>query len=158
MSHHDVKTACHKGHKNRMCEHAPRRLGGEPVIRRKTVTVVTTSVAEEVARHGITVKCICPGMTRRWSAPKDRLRAAADDCNTPAGKVTHLPHGQGFPPQWVQVDDIASGLILALSVEAPSECVFNRSGGINPTIDKVAGIVRGAIPNTDIRLEAGADP
>lgn len=73
------------------------------------------------------------------------------------GKATHLPYGQGFPRQWVHVDDIASGLILALDVEAPSERVFNLSGGINPTIDEAADIIRDAIPAADIRLDPGAD-
>jgi nucleoside-diphosphate-sugar epimerase len=74
------------------------------------------------------------------------------------GKTTHLPYGQGFPRQWVHVDDIASGLILALDVEAPSERVFNLSGGANPTIDEAAAIIRHALPNADIRLDPGADP
>jgi UDP-glucuronate 4-epimerase len=74
------------------------------------------------------------------------------------GKPTHLPYGHGFPRQWVHVDDIAAGLILALDVEAPSERVFNLSGGINPTIDEAADIIRDAIPGADIRLDPGADP
>jgi len=78
--------------------------------------------------------------------------------NALEGKPTHLPYGHGFPRQWVHADDIASGLILALDVEAPLERVFNLSGGINPTIDEAAGIVRAAIPGADIRLDEGADP
>jgi nucleoside-diphosphate-sugar epimerase len=78
--------------------------------------------------------------------------------NALAGKATYLPYGQGFPRQWVHVDDIASGLILALDVEAPSERVFNLSAGTNPTIDEAADIIREAIPNADIRLDPGADP
>lgn len=73
-------------------------------------------------------------------------------------KTTHLPYGQGFPRQWVHVDDIASGLILALDVEAPSERVFNLSGGVNPTIDEAADVIRELIPEADIRLDPGADP
>ena len=74
------------------------------------------------------------------------------------GKSTQLPYGHGFPRQWVHVDDIARGLILALDVDEPSERVFNLSGGINPTIDQAADIVRKAIPTADIRLDTGADP
>ena len=74
------------------------------------------------------------------------------------GRATHLPYGHGFPRQWVHVDDIADGLLLALDVEAPAERVFNLGGGINPTIDEAADIIRQAIPAADIRLDAGADP
>ncbi len=78
--------------------------------------------------------------------------------NALEGKPTHLSYGNGFPRQWVHVDDIASGIVLALDVEAPSERVFNLSGGINPTIDEAAEIIRQAIPAADIRLDPGADP
>jgi len=78
--------------------------------------------------------------------------------NALAGKATHLPYGQGFPRQWVHVDDIANGLMLALDVEAPSERIFNLSGGVNPPINEAADIIRAAIPGADIRLDDGADP
>lgn len=78
--------------------------------------------------------------------------------NALEGRSTRLPYGDGFPRQWVHVDDIASGIILALDVEDPSERVFNLSGGINPTIDEAADIIRDAIPSADIRLDPGADP
>lgn len=78
--------------------------------------------------------------------------------NALEGKSTHLPYGQGFPRQWVHVDDVARGLILALDVEGHTECVFNLGGGINPTIDEAANIIREAIPLADIRLDPGADP
>lgn len=78
--------------------------------------------------------------------------------NALQGNPTHLPYGQGFPRQWVHVDDIVSGLILALDVDAPSERVFNLSGGINPTIDEAVDIIRAAIAGADIKLDPGPDP
>ncbi|WP_412066299.1 NAD-dependent epimerase/dehydratase family protein [Rhizobium sp. SYY.PMSO] len=78
--------------------------------------------------------------------------------NALEGRPTYLRYGQGFPRQWVHVDDIAAGLILALDVEAPTERVFNLSGGVNPTIDEAADIIRAVIPAADIRLDPGADP
>ena len=74
------------------------------------------------------------------------------------GKPTHLPYGQGFPRQWVHVDDIARGIVLALDVEAPLERVFNLSGGVNPSIDEAAAIIRAALPSADITLDPGPDP
>ena len=78
--------------------------------------------------------------------------------NALAGTATHLPYGQGFPRQWVHVDDIAGGLILALDAEVASERIFNLSGGVNPPIDEAADIIRAAIPDAEIRLDEGADP
>jgi nucleoside-diphosphate-sugar epimerase len=71
---------------------------------------------------------------------------------------TRLLYGKGFPRQWVHVDDVVNGIVLALDAQQPSTRVFNLSGGINPTIDEAAAIIRDLIPTADIKLEAGADP
>ena len=74
------------------------------------------------------------------------------------GRPTHLPYGKGFPRQWAHVDDIVNGLALALDVEKPVSRIFNLSGGVNPTIDEAADIVRDLLPDASIALEPGADP
>ena len=78
--------------------------------------------------------------------------------NALQGRPIHLPYGNGFPRQWVHVDDIASGILLALDVSTPEERVFNLSGGVNPTIDEAAAIIRAAIPSAAIALDPGPDP
>ncbi|MDG4889836.1 NAD(P)-dependent oxidoreductase [Mesorhizobium sp. WSM4887] len=78
--------------------------------------------------------------------------------NALAGRPTHLPYGNGFPRQWVYVDDVVEGILLALNVKDPSTRRFNISGGVNPTIDEAASIIREVIPSADITLEQGADP
>jgi UDP-glucuronate 4-epimerase len=78
--------------------------------------------------------------------------------NALKGYATHLPYGEGFPRQWVHVDDVVSGLVLALDARDPATRLFNLSGGINPTIDEAASIIRMLIPGADIKLDPGADP
>lgn len=78
--------------------------------------------------------------------------------NALAGRPTHLPYGNGFPRQWVYVDDVVDGILLALDVDRPSTRTFNISGGINPAIDEAASIIRELIPSAEITLEEGADP
>jgi nucleoside-diphosphate-sugar epimerase len=78
--------------------------------------------------------------------------------NAVQGQPTHLPYGDRFPRQWVHVDDVVSGMLLALDVSSPSTRVFNLSAGENPTIDMAAAIIREAIPSADITLEPGPDP
>jgi UDP-glucuronate 4-epimerase len=78
--------------------------------------------------------------------------------NALQGRPTHLPYGQGFPRQWVYVDDVVAGILLALDVEKPASRTFNISAGVNPTIDEAAAILRELIPSADITLEEGADP
>lgn len=73
-------------------------------------------------------------------------------------RSTHLPYGNGFPRQWVHVDDVVSGMLLALDVQSPSTRIFNLSAGENPTIDEAATIIREAIPSAEITLDPGADP
>jgi UDP-glucuronate 4-epimerase len=115
---------------------------------------VTLSYAEEHGVDAIILRIAGVYGPRRKTSCVLRLMIQ----NALEGKPTHLPYGQGFPRQWVHADDIATGLILALDVEATSERIFNLSGGINPTIDEAADIIREAIPSADIRLDPGADP
>jgi len=128
----------------RQC-YASSKVAGEAVV---------LSYVEEHALDAIVLRIAGVYGPRRRTACV--LRLMID--NALEGKTTHLPYGQGFPRQWVHVDDIARGLILALDVEAPSEGIFNLSGGINPPIDEAADIIRAAIPGADIRLDEGADP
>ncbi|WP_420006825.1 NAD-dependent epimerase/dehydratase family protein [Arenibacterium sp. LLYu02] len=74
------------------------------------------------------------------------------------GRATDLPFGEGFPRQWVYVDDIIDGILLALEVRAPQMRVFNLSAGENPTIDQAAALIRAALPQARITLAPGADP
>jgi UDP-glucuronate 4-epimerase len=78
--------------------------------------------------------------------------------NALQGTPTHLPYGDRFPRQWVHIDDVTSGILLALDVQAPQERVFNLSAGENPTIDAAAAIICKAIPSARITLDPGADP
>ncbi|RUZ77874.1 NAD(P)-dependent oxidoreductase [Mesorhizobium sp. M7A.F.Ca.US.006.01.1.1] len=78
--------------------------------------------------------------------------------NALEGRPIHLPYGNGFPRQWVHVDDVVEGILLALDVNQPSIRKFNISAGVNPTIDEAASIIREAIPSADISLDEGADP
>lgn len=128
----------------RQC-YASSKVAGEAVV---------LSYVEEHALDAIVLRIAGVYGSRRRTACV--LRLMID--NALAGKATHLPYGQGFPRQWVHVDDIASGLILALDVQAPSERIFNLSGGVNPPINEAADIIRAAIPGADIRLDEGADP
>ena len=74
------------------------------------------------------------------------------------GRATRLDYGKGFPRQWVHVDDVADGIVLALDSEDRKGRVYNLSGGINPTIDEAAAIVRELLPGADIDLAEGPDP
>jgi len=128
----------------RQC-YASSKVAGEAVV---------LSYAEEHSLDAIVLRIAGVYGPRRKTACVLRLMIQ----NALDGKPTHLPYGRGFPRQWVHVDDIASGLILALDVETPSERIFNLSGGINPVIDEAADIIRQVIPEADIRLDPGADP
>ena len=74
------------------------------------------------------------------------------------GRATRLDYGKGFPRQWVHVDDVADGIVLALDSEDRKGRVYNLSAGINPTIDEAAAIVRELLPGADIDLAEGPDP
>ncbi|SHG36130.1 UDP-glucose 4-epimerase [Kaistia soli DSM 19436] len=74
------------------------------------------------------------------------------------GRPTHLPYGMGFPRQWVYVDDVVAGILLALDVETRPSRTFNISAGVNPTIDEAAAIIHELIPTADITLDEGPDP
>ncbi len=128
----------------RQC-YASSKVAGEAVV---------LSYAEEHNLDAIVLRIAGVYGPRRRTACVLRLMIE----NALGNKATHLPYGHGFPRQWVHVDDIVSGLILALDVEAPAERVFNLSSGANPTIDEAADIIRQAIPQADIRLDPGADP
>ena len=75
-----------------------------------------------------------------------------------AGRPTRLAYGKGFPRQWIHVDDVADGIVLALDADHPKRRIYNLSGGINPNIDEAAAIVRELLPGADIELAKGADP
>jgi len=114
-------------------------------------------VSAYAAEHGVDAITLriagVYGPRRKTSCVLRRMITDALD-----GRPTHLPYGMGFPRQWVHVDDVAAGLLLALDVEAPSSRTFNISAGVNPTIDEAAAIIRERIPSADITLDEGADP
>lgn len=125
--------------------YASSKVAGEAVV---------LSYAEEHAVDAIVLRIAGVYGPRRRTSCILRLMIG----NALHGQPTHLPYGQGFPRQWVHVDDVARGLVMALDVEDPSERVFNLSGGVNPTIDEAAQLVREAIPGADITLDPGPDP
>jgi UDP-glucuronate 4-epimerase len=78
--------------------------------------------------------------------------------NALRGRPTRLPFGKGFPRQWVHVEDVARALALAVNVKQLRQRVYNLSGGVNPTIDEAAALVREFVPGAEIDLAAGPDP
>jgi UDP-glucuronate 4-epimerase len=115
---------------------------------------VALSYAEEHGVDSIVLRIAgVYGPRRRTSCV---LRLMIEDAL--AGRPTHLGYGKGFPRQWVHVDDVAEGIILALEAKDLKERIYNLSGGINPTIDVAAAIVRELIPGADIDLADGPDP
>lgn len=78
--------------------------------------------------------------------------------NALAGRPTRLPFGHGFPRQWVHVDDVVAGIAKAIDADDSKQRIYNISGGINPTIDEAADLIREMISGADIELEAGPDP
>ena len=75
-----------------------------------------------------------------------------------AGRPTRLAFGKGFPRQWVHVDDVTEGIVLALDAHDAKGRIYNLSGGVNPPIDEAAAIVRELLPGADIHLAEGSDP
>ena len=53
---------------------------------------------------------------------------------------------------------MADGIVLALDADHRKGRIYNLSGGVNPTIDEAAAIVRELLPGADIKLAEGADP
>lgn len=128
----------------RQC-YASSKIAGEAIV---------LSYAEEHAVDAIVLRIAGVYGPRRRTSCVLRLMIS----NALENKTTHLPYGKGFPRQWVHVDDVVNGIVLALDARDPSERVFNISGGINPTIDEAAAIIREIIPTAEIQLDAGADP
>lgn len=128
----------------RQC-YASSKVAGEAVV---------LSYAEEHKVDAIVLRIAGVYGPRRRTSCVLRLMIS----NALLGRPTHLPYGKGFPRQWVHVDDIVSGLILALDASKLSTRIFNLSGGVNPTIDEAATIIREIIPDSNIELELGADP
>jgi UDP-glucuronate 4-epimerase len=73
-------------------------------------------------------------------------------------RPTRLGFGKGFPRQFVHVDDVVQGILLAVDANAPAARVYNLSGGVNPNIDEAAELVREFVPSADIELQPGPDP
>ena len=57
----------------------------------------TNALAKEIAREGITVNCICPGIvgTRMWTAAQRRLRRAGGDAGAGLCALHRAPHPPG---------------------------------------------------------------
>jgi UDP-glucuronate 4-epimerase len=84
------------------------------------------------------------------------IRAMIEDALN--GRPSRFAFGKGFPRQFVYVDDVVNGILLALESKAPKGRVYNLSGGVNPNIDEAAAIVRELLPDADIELQPGPDP
>ena len=115
---------------------------------------IVLSYAQEHRVDGIVLRIAgVYGPRRRTSCV---LRLMIEDALS--GRATRLPYGQGFPRQWVHVDDVVGGIVGALDAADPKRRVYNISGGVNPTIDEAADLIRRLIPGADIDLQAGPDP
>ncbi len=125
--------------------YASSKVAGEAVV---------LSYAEEHDVDAIVLRIAGVYGPRRRTSCVLRLMIA----NALQHRSTHLPYGNGFPRQWVYVDDVVSGMLLALDVQQSSTRVFNLSAGENPTIDEAADIIRAVIPSAAITLDPGADP
>ena len=115
---------------------------------------VALSYAEEHGVDSVVLRIAgVYGPRRRTSC---LLRSMIEDAF--AGRATRLAYGKGFPRQWVHVDDVADGIVLALDAEDRRGRIYNLAGGVNPTIDEAAAIVRELVPGADIELAEGPDP
>ena len=115
---------------------------------------IVLSYAQEHRVDGIVLRIAGVYGPRRRTSCLLRLMVenALSDC------PTRLPYGQGFPRQWVHVDDVVAGIVGALDAGGAKHRVYNISGGVNPTIDEAADLIRELIPSADIELQAGPDP
>ena len=128
----------------RQC-YASSKVAGEAVV---------LSYAEEHGVDAIVLRIAGVYGPRRKTSCVLRLMIS----NALQGRPTRLSYGRGFPRQWVHVDDVVNGILLAVDAQRPSTRVFNLSGGVNPVIDDAARIISEIIPSADIELDQGADP
>jgi nucleoside-diphosphate-sugar epimerase len=105
-------------------------------------------------RHGV------DGVALRVSAVYGPRRTT--DClireiiqNGLAGKPTILPYGAGWRRQYINIEDVASALTLALDREGLPQPAYNITGGINPTLEEVAAVVAAHVPGA--RAELGGE-
>ncbi len=121
-------------------------------------------------------KICCEAMLRAYSArfgiEAVALRVSAvygprrtTDClirlmieNGLAGKPTRLAFGAGWRRQYVNVEDVATALALALDRPGLSQLAYNISGGVNPTLEEVAALVAAAVPGALAEFGTDAHP
>lgn len=76
-----------------------------------------------------------------------------------SNRRTELPYGDGFPRQFMYVDDAAAAMIAALDAPGrPPRTVYNATGDDYSTLDEVAAIVSNIVPEADISLQPGTAP
>ncbi|MFT0137723.1 NAD-dependent epimerase/dehydratase family protein [Alcanivoracaceae bacterium MT1] len=83
---------------------------------------------------------------------RDMLTAALD------GGAFEADFGEGFPRQFIHVDDAAQAFQLALDAAAPRLTAYNITGEERHDLDEVGALVRERFPSADIRLAPGPDP
>ena len=115
---------------------------------------IVLSYAQEHRVDGIVLRIAGAYGPRRRTSCVLRLMIE----NALSGRPTRLPYGRGFPRQWVHVDDVVAGIVSAIDADGRRRRVYNISGGVNPTIDEAAELIRELIPGADIELQAGPDP
>jgi UDP-glucuronate 4-epimerase len=115
---------------------------------------VTLAYANEYGVDAIVIRIAGVYGPRRKTSCVIRLMVE----NALRGRPTRLSFGKGFPRQWVYVDDVAGGLALVVNATGLRQRVYNLSGGVNPTIDEAAALVREFVPGAEIELAAGPDP
>jgi UDP-glucuronate 4-epimerase len=74
------------------------------------------------------------------------------------GKRTTLPFGRGFPRQYIHVHDAVAALIAAHDTPFTARAIYNATGGVWLTLDKIAEIVGQVLPESEFTLAEGPDP
>lgn len=75
-----------------------------------------------------------------------------------ARRSTVLPYGQGFPRQFVHIDDAARAVLAALHHPRPPQSSYSITGDSYLSLDLLANMVRQVFDDADIVLAEGPDP
>ena len=74
------------------------------------------------------------------------------------GKPYRMAEGADHRFHFVRVEDVANATILALECPAPSQRVYNVTGGPQTSLGRAAEIIRKEIPGADITIGPGLIP
>jgi UDP-glucuronate 4-epimerase len=114
-------------------------------------------VAQAYAGHGVETVILRPSWVY---GPRRRtlcvIKTMVSDAL--ANRPTYLPHGAGFPRQFVHVTDVADAVAAALTTSRGAQSAYNISDGNRHLLDDVAKLVRERVPAAKIDLARGPDP